>query len=164
MTHCLFCNKELNKYPTAKFCNSRCHGQYKSINAPKNKIDIQLEIHTQLTGGQITHGLYTEIARILGVSKERVRQRANKLGLINYREIIKDGLMCKGCKIIFIPSWRGQAYHNTECKISRHQRLYLKKIICINCGRARMIQRSQPNSIYCRKCYLLRFKRLKKIE
>lgn len=82
-----------------------------------NKIDtLLLERHTNK---MFEYGAFTKIAKELKVSRERVRQRAKRLGMVPIKSrenILVKWLVCKGCGVRYKQRDRDSVYCGELCK------------------------------------------------
>lgn len=119
-------NDLLNLITLCRHCHSKRHGQL----SYGNKIDEKLIQFTTITNGVVPRGLYTDIAIAMGISRERVRQRASKLGL----KIVKECNECKNCHKSF-KGYRNQVYCSVECRKETFMKKYYDKVNCEVCGK-----------------------------
>lgn len=82
-----------------------------------NKIKDMLLIFAKYTGGQVPEGLYSDIGKYFGVSREYIRQCANKLGFIPPRSLYVRKALCKFCTKPFTKTHHApyQKFCNMKC-------------------------------------------------
>lgn len=112
-----------------------------------NKIDDFLLVFMKYTDNQVPHGLLSDIARLLGKSRERVRQRAEFLKLTSHRTVVGIRL----CEVDQVPLGPNKhKYCSTRCaRAARVARL--PKMNCLQCGKEFAYLNSQDNNLLPRK-------------
>lgn len=102
----------------------------------ENPIDTQLKTYGLITHNKIPTGLLTRIGNSLGVSRERVRQRAKALGFLSSRETAKKRHVkkCEYCRKEFYAKYLSRVVCSRECYLARHLEKYGKFFSCEVCG------------------------------
>ena len=119
----------------------------------KNPIIIDLEIYTRITGGQLPSGLLADLGRKHNVSRERVRQLANKAGLITLTTIRKSKATCMYCERKYVQNRTTQVYCSRECREAVRLLKYWEIGVCEQCklGHLRYKSGTNSNQHYCSK-------------
>lgn len=135
-----------------KFCSTRCSAQYfarRFYRAHPNPIDRHLKVFTKRTGGHITHGLLTDISLIVGVSRERVRQRANFLGFTPVRIFNKTKRPCIYCGELYVPSRSTQLFCTKKCHKAFNFYKYYTLHVCEICKKGFICRKSIGERKFC---------------
>ena len=113
-----------------------------------NRIDEFLLIFMKYTNNQIPYGLATDISKLLDISRERVRQRINKLNLLSSKSKELTNRYCIICKKVR-PSYKSK-YCTRECFRENLLKRALKKK-CLICKKIFLIKSYQETNISPRK-------------
>lgn len=134
--------------------NKGKYGQNKGkyFSAVSRKIDQELKMITDLTGGQIPYGTLTKIAKINNVSREYVRQKANRLDLIPFYVISVKVKYCINCKKEFNSTRGGKKHCSPKCYKEYAYKKYWTSKKCKICGKDIVFLKSINRiPIYCSK-------------
>lgn len=129
---------KLCKKPTRNkmFCNPTCSGRYlTAVNRTPSMIQSYLRVVAKITGNQMPNGAQSIIAKEVGMSRERVRQIMNDMGLIPPNKL-KAQLMrkCWYCGKEK-PAKGNRMLCNQKCSKEYRFYKYMQLKICEQCGK-----------------------------
>lgn len=130
-------NNDINNLVTlCRSCHAARHGQ----NLLANRIAIKLRDY--FPDKRVHRGELTLVANELGVSRERVRQIANKLKYTAANEVYRQetARVCEVCGKVFF-SKRRRKYCSGDC-YKKHLEKYWTTVFCKECGRGIRVLKS----------------------
>ena len=132
------------------FCSQKCSMVFLSSHLSSHNIDKILKIIAKYTGGQMPHGIFTDLTTVFDLSRERIRQKAMKLGLIAFSAVNNGKRNCVFCRKEF--NSKNARYCSEKCRIKAHKQKYLITMICEVCGKQKEVSKKRPSKYCSWKC------------
>lgn len=133
-------------------CN-HCYGE-KHFHSAKAE-EVKLLLNILCTKDKTENGVLTNIGNVVGLSRERVRQIANKMGRVSTRQSQREARMkaCVWCGKTFDPRRTHSKYCSVACgRLFRHQRYWETKTC--TCGRNFETLKSRSTGFCSNECRL----------
>lgn len=143
---CPTCERNFNaKYDKAIYCSRKCAvtgfwGDDEEFKPPTARAEIRylLRTYADINGGKLPHGCLTDISIRVGLTRERVRQIAEKEG---YEEIMKlaaakiDKAKCAYCGKEYSRRSKNTIYCSAECRGERFKKKFTATTNCLICNK-----------------------------
>lgn len=101
-------------------------------------IEMQLQLAAKVNHGALPIGIYTELGKAFGLSRQRIEQIARDIEMVGSKDpdVTKkrNEKKCAGCDVVFSPKYKGHKYHSAECRMKTYLKRYYVFIPCAQCA------------------------------